>query len=174
MRLFHVSEEPDIRRFDPRPPTRSDLDPALKLVWALEESCLPNFLTPRNCPRVAYHVGTETSDADRYRWFSSPTATHALVIEHRWLEAFRRTTLYLYEFDPTGFSLQDEIAGYYVSTLPQTPVARHVISDLPAELQRRDVEFRAVDDLWTVADEIQATTLLWSLCRMSFAQPRRT
>ena len=75
MRLFHVSEEPDIRVFVPRLPSRRDLDPAVGLVWAIDEACLPNFLTPRNCPRVTYHVGAQTTAGDRQRFFSSPGAT---------------------------------------------------------------------------------------------------
>lgn len=54
MRLFHVSEEPDIKVFEPRLPTRKDLNQNIGLVWAIDEARLPNFLTPRDCPRVAY------------------------------------------------------------------------------------------------------------------------
>ena len=51
MRLYHVSEDPDILVFHPRLPNRDDLDPATGLVWALDEERLPKFLTPRDCPR---------------------------------------------------------------------------------------------------------------------------
>lgn len=50
MRLFHVSEEPDIPLFLPRTPARKDLDPSVQLVWAVDEKRLPNFLTPRTAP----------------------------------------------------------------------------------------------------------------------------
>lgn len=43
MRLFHVSEESDIQVFQPRLPTRTDLDLTKGLVWAIDEKCLPNF-----------------------------------------------------------------------------------------------------------------------------------
>lgn len=56
MRLFHVGEDPNIKVFQPRLPNRKDLDPTVGLVWAIDEHRLPNFLTPRNCPRVAYHI----------------------------------------------------------------------------------------------------------------------
>lgn len=49
MRLFHVSEESDIQKFEPRIPSRNDLDKTVGLVWAIDEKRLPNFLTPRNC-----------------------------------------------------------------------------------------------------------------------------
>ena len=95
MRLYHVSEDPDILVFHPRLPKRDDLDPATGLVWALDEERLPNFLTPRDCPRVAYHVGSRTSAGDRERFFSSSRARHALVIEQKWFDAMRNTRLYL-------------------------------------------------------------------------------
>ena len=105
MRLFHVSEEADIRRFEPRRPTRVDLDPKTGLVWAIDEKHLPNFLAPRDCPRVAYSVREDTTPEDRERFFTSKNATYALILEHGWLNALRSTTLYLYEFDPAGFIL---------------------------------------------------------------------
>lgn len=98
---------------------RDDLDQSVGLVWAVREQCLPNFLTPRNCPRVAYHVGETTTEQNRVQFFSSPTQSHAVIIEAKWLEAMRRTTLYLYEFDPGNFELQDDIAGYYISKTAQ-------------------------------------------------------
>lgn len=35
MRLFHVREEPDIHFFEPRIPSRNDLDKNVGLVWAI-------------------------------------------------------------------------------------------------------------------------------------------
>lgn len=41
MRLFHVSEESNIQAFEPRIPTRDDLDKTVGLVWAIDEKgCL--------------------------------------------------------------------------------------------------------------------------------------
>ncbi len=172
MRLFHVSEEPDIRVFHPRPPKRKDLDPTVGLVWAIDEARLPNFLTPRDCPRVTYHVGPETTPADRERFFSSSGMTHAVVIEHKWFSAVQNTTLYVYEFDATDFELQDDIAGYYVAKTTQCPVQKYILNDLFSELIRRNVEIRAVDSLWEIADAVKDSTLNWSLCRMANAKPR--
>lgn len=172
MRLFHVSEESDIQVFQPRLPSRKDLDPAVGLVWALDEARLPNFLTPRNCPRVAYHAGPETTQEDRNQFFTSTTACHVVVIEHGWLEAMKNTILYLYEFDPGDFSLQDQVAGYYVATSPQRPVAKHKVEDLLGELTARNVEVRLTDQLWDIADRVKSSTLNWSLCRMAFARKK--
>ncbi len=101
MRLFHVSEEPDIECFEPRLPSHRDLDLSIGLVWAISEDKLSNFLTPRNCLRVGYHVNARTSDADRQRFFTAQTAEHALVIEQKWLHTLQNTILYIYEFNTT-------------------------------------------------------------------------
>ena len=71
MRLFHVSEENNIKVFEPRIPLRADIDNTKGLVWAINEECLPNFLTPRNCPRVTYYSTDKSSKEDKQRYFSS-------------------------------------------------------------------------------------------------------
>ncbi|WP_313892245.1 DUF6886 family protein [Psychrobacillus sp.] len=172
MRIFHVSEENNIEFFEPRIPTRIDLDPTNPLVWAINEKCLPNFLTPRNYPRVCYYVGENTSEVDRLRYFSSKTCVHTVVIENRWFEAMKNTTLFLYEFDTSSFSLQDDNAGYFISIKEQIPINKIKVVDLFSELFKRNVELRLVDTLWDLHDEIQNTTLNWSMCRMGFAQAR--
>lgn len=166
MRLFHVSEESDIKQFEPRIPTRTDLDPKKGLVWAINEKCLPNFLTPRNCPRVCYHVGEHTSEADKLTYFSSKSCLHVVVIEHKWFEVMQNTKLYLYEFNASEFSLLDENAGYFISEKTRIPIRKIAVANLFDEHFRRNVELRLVDNLWDISREIQKTTLNWSLCRM--------
>jgi len=172
MRLFHVSENPDIQVFHPRLPARRDLDPNTGLVWAVDEARLPNFLTPRDCPRVTYHAGPETTEADKRLFFSSSGITHAVVIEQKWYTAMQNTTLYVYEFDAGEFVLQDPIAGYYVSKTTQHPLRKFVLTDLFAELMNRNIEIRIVDQLWDIAEAVQTSSLNWSLCRMRNAVPR--
>ncbi|HIZ55561.1 MAG TPA: hypothetical protein H9671_05065 [Firmicutes bacterium] len=172
MRLFHVSEQSDIHHFEPRIPDRNDLDKHVGLVWAIDEFHLPNFLTPRNCPRVTYHIGENTTDVDRMNFFSTDTMTYAIVIENKWFHIVRSTTLYLYEFHTEDFVLQDHVAGYYVAKTKQIPIAKYEFRDLFSELIKRNVEIRVVDNLWNIADKVKASTLNYSLCRMAFAQPR--
>lgn len=170
MRLFHVSEDANITVFEPRVPARADLDPDVPLIWAIDEEHLSNFLTPRDCPRVAYHVTPETTLSDRQRFFSSPSHLHAVVIEDGWFDVMRNTTLWLYEFAPAEFELQDAVAGYYVAKSTQTPIGKYCIDDLFGELFRRDVEVRIVNNLRAIAKDVQDTTLAWSLCRMRNAR----
>lgn len=170
MRLFHVSEEAGIERFIPRTPERDDLDQSKKLVWAINEACLPNFLTPRDCPRVAYYATAATSPEDIERFFSS-SSRHCVAIEHGWYARMRRTTLYLYEFDTANFYLQDRCAGYYVSESIETPVSQTAIPDLFGALLERDVEIRILNNLWRLGNRVQQSSLNWSLCRMRNAKP---
>ena len=52
-RLFHVSEDPTIARFEPRPVASPDSGVTGDAVWAVAESHLPNYLLPRDCPASA-------------------------------------------------------------------------------------------------------------------------
>ena len=172
MKLYHVSEENNIEIFIPRIPTRNDLDKSVGLVWAINKKCLPNFLTPRDCPRVTYHIGKNTSKDDIDIYISSKGISHVVVIENSWFETMKNTKLYLYEFNSDEFELQDEIAGYYVSKKPQIPILVYELDDLFYELFKRNVELRIVDNLWDICDEIKKTTFNWSMCRMGFAKER--
>jgi len=168
MRLFHISEEENIKTFVPRKPTRDDLKDSPPLVWAIDEKRMVNFFTPRNCPRLTYHIGPETSQEDKMEFFSGND--HILIIESDWFKRIQETTLYIYEFDSKDFYLQDDIAGYYVSEKTQEPIHVHVIDDLFKALADRNVEVRIVSELWTMRERIINSTLNYSLCRMKFAR----
>ncbi|MDR1465093.1 MAG: hypothetical protein LBJ11_07340 [Oscillospiraceae bacterium] len=164
-RLYHVSEESDIAVFCPRKPERGDLRDSPPLVWAIEEDCLPNYLLPRECPRVCYHATETTTGQDRAAHLSS-AANHVVAIEHRWFARLRAATLYLYEFAPADFVPQDETAGYYVSETAQKPMANREIKDIPAELFRRGVELRVLPELFTLRRKIIGSSFAWSMIRM--------
>lgn len=173
MRLFHVSEESDIEVFEPRLPSRRDLDQSVGLVWAIDEDHLPSFLTPRDCPRVTYHISSNSSIEDRIRFFSSSTTIHAVVFESDWYYKIMNTVLYIYEFEPSDFTLLDPVAGYYVSQKTQRPVSKHIVNDLIGELLKRNIELRITDNLWDIADAVKQSSLNWSICRMKNALPRK-
>lgn len=171
MRLFHVSEEANISRFVPRKPSRRDLDHSTKLVWAIHDAYLPNFLTPRECPRVAYHATQQTTRADIARFFSTGQR-HCVAVEHSWFERMQNTTLYLYEFNPANFRLQDAAAGYYVSEHTEEPIGRIQIDNLFDALFQRNIEVRLLDNLWPLADAVKKSSLQFSICVMVNARPR--
>lgn len=170
MRLFHISEEPDIKVFKPRKPYRLDLQNSPPLVWAITEKCLVNFLTPRECPRLTYHIGEKTSDDDKKKFFSAKDVNHVVVIESAWLNKLLHTTLYIYEFETSNFYLQDQIAGYYVSEYEEKPIDVITVDDIMNEHIIRKTEFRIMPSLWDLREAIINSTLNYSLCRLKNAK----
>lgn len=166
-RIFHVSETPDITRFEPRPDARGR-----ERVWAIGDTRLHNYLLPRDCPRVTYYATDTTTDADRSAFFSASGAHSVVAIEHRWFPALRDTHLHVYEFDSATFVLEDAIAAYYVSSRPATPIAHRVVADPAAELFDRHVELRVLPSLWDLCDAVAQSSLGFSMIRMRNARPR--
>ena len=170
MRLFHVSEEPNIDIFIPRVPYRQDMDKSKGLVWALTGEHLPQFLTPRECPRITYRV-TDTSTQNDIAMFFSSSSRYCVAIEHNWYHRMINTTLYVYEFNAENFYFDDR-AGFYVSDKIEIPISKTQYDDLFGELFKRNVEVRIIDNLWNFADKVKKSTLNYSICDMANAQPR--
>ena len=163
--LFHVSEESVIDVFEPRP-SGYVADP---VVWAIDEARLHNYLVPRDCPRVTYYAGPETSAVDVERFLGASPAV--VAVESRWLECLRSCRLYLYHFPPDTFECLDECAGYFVSRETVVPARVEIIDDPIAELLKRGVELRFVADLWPLRDAVVHSTLQFSIIRMRNASP---
>jgi hypothetical protein len=164
--LFHVSEESGIERFEPRPSPHAG-EP---VVWAIDGDRLRNYLLPRDCPRVTYYAGRETTAADVERFLGSSPAV--IAVESAWLERLRSCRLYCYHLPPETFACVDECAGYFVSREPVVPTRVRVVDDLLAELLGHGVELRFVPDLWSHRDAVVSSTLQFSLIRMRNALPR--
>ena len=164
--LFHVSEERSIEQFEPRA-SAGDIGP---VVWAIDEHRLRNYLLPRECPRVTYYAGRETTDADVERFLGSSTAV--IAIERVWFERLRSCRLYCYHLPPETFECIDECAGYFVSRLPVVPARMEVVDDPVYELLRRGVELRVAPNLWPLRDAVVASTLRFSIIRMRNALPK--
>jgi len=120
---------------------------------------------------VAYHVGINTR-ADDIDIFFSSGARHVVAIEHGWFSIIASAKLYLYEFDPINFHLQDDTAGYYISHHTERPIDIIEIRDLFGALFERDVEVRILNRLWDLRDKVLVSSLNWSFCRMGNARPR--
>jgi hypothetical protein len=164
--LFHVSEESGIVRFEPRPSQYAD-EP---VVWAVDADRLCNYLVPRDCPRVTYYAGPETTAGDVQRFLGSSPAV--IAVESAWLERLRTCRLYCYHLPPETFAILDECAGYYVSRRPVVPTQVQVIEDVLAALLGRGVELRFVPTLWPLRDMVVSSTLRFSLIRMRNALQR--
>lgn len=168
MRLFHVSEEANIDKFVPRIPYRKDMDKSKGLVWALKEESLPNFITPRDCPRVGYRAVEESTQDDIAKFFSS-SSRHCVAIECGWHKRMLETSLYVYEFDTANFY---QGGGFYVSEETEIPISVTKYENLYEELFRRNIEVRILNNLWQLGEAVQKSSLQWSLCRMANALPK--
>jgi hypothetical protein len=164
--LFHISEESEITRFEPRATEYS----AGLVVWAIEESRLCNYLVPRECPRVTYYAGADTTTADVERYLGSSPAV--VAIESRWLDRLRSTRLYCYHMPPETFECLDACAGYFVSRVPVIPSHLEVLDDPVAVLLGRGVELRIVPNLWSLRDAVVQSSLRFSIIRLRNAAPR--
>ena len=163
-KLFHVSETPGIRLFEPRPDKRDEL-----AVWTVGELRLHNYLLPRDCPRVTFFADDRTSDEDRSRFLGS--AESVVAIESAWFNACLETSLYLYEFDPQPFSLVDATACYYISKKAVRPIHETPISSVLGALLDKGVELRILPSLWELRETVICSTLAFSIIRMRNASP---
>jgi len=164
--LFHISEESGIKLFEPR---SSQYFPH-PVVWAIDADHLRNYLLPRDCPRVTYYAGPETTpeDVDRFLGSSVPV----VAVESGWLQRLRSCRLYCYHLPSETFECIDECAGYFVSRTSVAPMNAEVIDDAIAELLKRGTELRFVGSLWRFRDAIAASSLQFSFIRMRNALPR--
>jgi hypothetical protein len=134
--LFHVSEVAGIERFEPRPSQYA----AEPVVWAIDADHLRNYLLPRECPRVTFYAGRETTVADVERLLGSSPAV--IAVESAWLERLRSCRLYCYDLPAETFKCIDECAGYFVSRRPVVPAQRE---QLPAIVEWEVLSAEGVD-----------------------------
>ena len=164
--LYHVSEEPDIERFEPRP------SPYLneRGVWAIDKDRLRNYLLPRDCPRVTFYAGpnADAHDVDRLL-LGSPAV---VAIEADWLERVRMCRLYLYRMPGDTFEVFNRDAGYAISRVAVSPESVEVVDDAVRAIVGRGVELRVVPSLWPLRDAVLASTLSYSFIRMRHAAAR--
>lgn len=166
MKLFHLSDDADIVRFEPRPSAYTDMP----VVWAIADERLHNYLLPRDCPRVCFHAGETTTLDDRAHWLGDSRTV--IAIEAAWLERMRQAQLHCYAMPAGSFVLQDFGAGYWVSETAVTPDGVDLLADLPGELAARGVELRVLPSLWALHDAVMASSLVFSMIRMRNAGPR--
>jgi len=164
--LFHLSEQADIVQFEPRISEYTS-EP---VVWAIEESRLCNYLLPRDCPRVTFYAGPDTTEADKELFLGSSRAV--VAIESVWLDRVRSSRLCCYQMPPETFECLDECAGYFVSRAAVVPARLEAFDDLLAELTKRGAELRILPTLWPLRDAVVKSSLRFSLIRLRNAIPR--
>lgn len=157
MRLFHFSDDPHIRRFEPRPvavpsqrgPGREWLNGPL--VWAISEPRQAMYLFPRDCPRILLWPTPDTTAEDRAAWFGASDANVLAHIEWAWFERLRTGRLYRYELPVEAFEDLGD-AGMWVCRQAVTPLAVELLDDLPAALAAAGVELRVMRSLAPLKD----------------------
>jgi hypothetical protein len=160
--LFHISEDPAIAAFVPRPSKYTDPP----VVWAVHADKLRNYLLPRDCPRVTYFAGPRTSEADKQRFLGDSGAEAVVAVETLWWPRIRSCRLYCYHLAADTFTCLDECAGYFVSRETVTPARVEAIDDPVTRLLERRVELRILPDLRGLREAVIASTLQFSIIRM--------
>lgn len=169
-RLFHVSETFGLQTFAPRPVPSPDSGVTGEAVWAVAESHLPNYLLPRDCPRVCFRRGPHTTDGDDDALLLG--ARHVVAFEAGWLDRVRATALAVYEMPPTTFAEALSEAGYWISRETVTPIGVRRIDDILGELAASGADVRIVRDFWRLRDAVVASSLEFSIIRTRNARPR--
>ncbi len=172
MKLYHVSENPGIHEFVPRPAPSHFEQITGPVVFAITDTLLHNYLLPRDCPRVTFYKTPATSAYDRAQFFGQTDADYTIITEEEWKPIIHNTLLYLYEFPTESFQLLDENAGYYISTERVRPIAVTVINNCLNELASRKIDIQFVPNLWNIADAVAQSSLNFSIIRMRNALPR--
>ncbi len=168
--LFHVSDNPHITQFVPRPTPNPSVQVEGEVVFAIGGRTLPNYLLPRDCPRVTFYALPESKPEDVAQLLHG--SRHVVAIESEWLERVMNGRIYYYTLPADTFTLWDEGAGYYISRQPVTPLSMRTIDNMLLELANHDVEIRIVRSLWPLWDAVVDSTLQFSMIRMRNAQPR--
>lgn len=169
--LYHISDQPDIPLFEPRPSPRNGSGLTGKMVWAVDSAHLHNYLLPRDCPRVTFYAVPESRPEDIERLMASSSARFILAVEAAWLPEIQRQCLYKYTFSAKTFTCIDEGAGYYISRQAVKPLKITPLPDLLGALIQHDVELRIMPSLWKLRERVIASSLQFSIIRMRNATP---
>ena len=168
--LWHVSEDPELERFEPHRAKTALTDEAL--VWAIDTHHLPLYWFPRDCPRCTFWAGERTTDADLARFLGGDRAGRIHVVEGRWIDRMRAATLHVYRMPEATFVESADTAGYWMSREPVDALARLTIDDLVGRHAAAGIRLRTESNLWPLWDDVIASTLEFSGMRLRNALPR--
>jgi hypothetical protein len=164
--LWHVSESPTITQFEPRTPPSFDANVTAPVVWAVNEARLPNYLLPRECPRVAFHAAAHTTARDISHFFGDAPSQYVIAVERAWLLRIEQCVLFCYEMPSASFQCVDANAGYFVSRVGVTPLRVETVNDVSHALAARNVTLRIEDRLHALAGAVSDSSLGFSCIRM--------
>lgn len=184
--LWHVSEEPGLTRFEPRPTAGLGLmrgadgtiaaapkaDTDRPLVWAVDTRHLPLFWFPRDCPRGTFWARPETTDADVEQFLYGDRSRRVHATEATWLERMRSVRVYAYRMEESTFRPHGTVGGYWVSEGVVDVVERVDLGDLLQRHADAAIELRIVPSIWPLWDRVVGSTLEFSGIRLRNAPPR--
>jgi hypothetical protein len=101
-----------------------------------------------------------------------PCSARVIVVEHTWAPRLPHAGLNVHQLDPLGFTVLDDIAGYWVNERDVRVQQVRRVEDCFTALAGYDVELRLTPSLWPYFDAVVAATGDFSAIRMRNAQPR--
>jgi hypothetical protein len=165
--LWHVSEDPSIKRFEPHvSATAEEREP---LVWAIDTRHLPLYWFPRQCPRGTFWADHSTTPADAARLLGDSARVHA--VEEGWIDRMRTTAVYAYRLPDASFEPHPEVGGYWISRDAVEPIEVVGLGDLLARHANAEIELRVVPSLAPLWERVVASTLEFSGIRLRNASP---
>ena len=156
--LWHVSEEPAIRRFEPREGK----------VWAIGTRLLPLYWFPRECPRATFWADAGTTDADVYRFLGGDRSRRVHVVEPDWLEPMRRARVVAYRMPEQPFVENED--RFWISTDAVEPLELVEFGDLVARHEEAGIALHTDPDLLGLWNDVIASTLGFSGIRLRNAR----
>ena len=159
--LWHVSEDPTLRRFEPHLRPGHDADEPV--VWAVDTRHLPLYWFPRDCPRATFWAHERTTDDDVERFLDGDRERRVHVIESDSLERMRTTRVYAYRMPAATFERHDR---FWVSRSAVDPIDLTELGDLLALHADAEIELRIAPSLLALWDRVVASTLDFSGIRL--------
>jgi Family of unknown function (DUF6886) len=152
--LWHVSEEPAIRRFEPREGK----------VWAIGTRLLPLYWFPRDCPRATFWADSGTSNEDVDRFLEGDRSRRIHIVEPDWLAPMRTTDVVAYRMpEPTFVENEDR---FWISAEPVEPLELVELGDLVQRHEAAGIELRTERDLASFWNDVISPTLGFSGIRL--------
>jgi hypothetical protein len=167
--LWHVSDDPAIVRFEPRAVEHHDSPEPL--VWAIDDSHVPAYWFPRECPRATFWAVESTSAADVERFLTGDRSRRVHALQADWLAEFRSARLWAYRLPTETFERYERAAGHWVSREAVVPLAVEDLGDLLVRHAAAGIELRVVPDLAALWQRVIASTLEFSGIRLRNLAP---
>jgi hypothetical protein len=168
--VFHFSEDPTIREFVPHvAKTAADDRP---FVWAVDESRIPDYWFPRQCPRAMAWSLPSTTTADRDLVLGPAAMERVHVIEYGWLDAITRCRLFMYRLPAADFRpIHGGAPHALVSESTVRPLGpAEAVGNLLARHADAGIELRLLTNLRPWWERVLTTTLGHSAIRLRNAQ----